>query len=144
LTTPSGPTMIGPPAAPPATPGTAPEPARTYVPGATGAPIAPGAPGAEASPSGRYYRGPASTDGSGATEPLKIQHIPPVPNGPQLSPAAPSTRPENERTTSRPVLRATYFQLLPSPPPSTPAQLISAPVRTAAHVDDSDWKHVDN
>jgi hypothetical protein len=116
-------------------------PARTFVPGATTVPIAPSASGSGAS--GTSYRPPTTLDGgNGGTEPVQIQNIPPVPSGPQLGPT-PSTRPENERTTSRPVLQASYFQLLPSSPPSVPAQAISAPVHTP-RVMDGGWQHVDN
>jgi len=143
LIAPSGSTTLGPPTAPPVTPGASSGSARTYVPGTTGAPIAPSAPGPSASPSGGYYRGPTSNEG-GTTEPLKIQGIPPLPSGPQLNPPQ-SAHPESEnQTTSQPVKTGSYFQLLPSPPRSVPAQLISAPEGTTPHVDDSGWKHVDN
>ena len=75
---------------------------------------------------------------------LKIQGVPPLPSspgGPQLDPP-PSPRPE-EKTTSRPVLQAMYFQLLPSPPASVPAQLISTPVRTAPQEVEIGWRHAD-
>lgn len=143
-----GPVTLGPPAAAP-TQGLSEQP-RTYAPSAGGAPVAPGAPAAvpSTSPSGTYYRGPTNTDGSRSIEPLKIQNIPPVPSGasgPQLTPT-PDARPEIEnRTTARPVLQATYFQLLPSPPAIVPAQTISTPVRPAPQpLDDSGWHHVDN
>jgi len=140
---PPGSTTLGPPVAAPMTTGDSLERAKTYAPGATSAPLAPGAPGG-ASSSGGSYRGPTSTDGSGSAEPVKIQGIPPVPSGSQLStPQGTHTESEN-RTTSQPVNRAKYFQLLPSPPPAVPAQLISAPARSAPRVDDSGWKHVDN
>jgi hypothetical protein len=123
-------------------PGSSPEPARTYVPGAGGAPISPSAPGGS---SGTFYRLPPSNEASRTVEPLRIQNIPPVNNGPQLSPT-PNAHPESEnRTTARPVLQATYFQLLQSPPASVPAQTISVPRRTAPQaVDDSGWQHADN
>jgi hypothetical protein len=137
------PATIGPPAAAPAMPATPSEPARTYPPGTIG-PISPSAPGVKTSPSGTSYRNPATGEGGRSVEPLRIDNIPSV-LGPQLSPT-PAPRPENEnRTTARPVLQANYFQLLPSPPASIPAQLISAPVPAASqHVDDSGWQHVDN
>jgi len=104
---------------------------KTYGPGAASAPISPSAPSAGGSPSGTNYRPPTSNEGSRSVEPLKIQNIPPVPNGPQLNPT-PKLRPEIEnRTTSRPILQATYFQLLQSPPASVPARIIAMPVQTA-------------
>ncbi len=140
----SQPATIGPPTQAPSIPAAPSEPARTYSPGTIGAPISPSAPGTGTSPSGTSYRNPATGDGSRTVEPLRIDNVPSIP-GPQLSPM-PAAHPENEnRTTARPVLRANYFQLLPSPPASIPAQLISAPVPAAAqHVDDSGWQHVDN
>ena len=136
---PSAPTMMGPPAA---APGPSSGPPRTFAPGAPGAPAAPSAPGGGSS--GAFYRVPNSNEASRSVEPLRIQNIPPVNNGPQLSPT-PSAHPENEnRTTSRPVLQATYFQLLQSPPAAVPAQTISAPGPTARPpVDDSGWEHAD-
>ena len=142
---PSLPATIGPPTTAPLTPGSSSEVPKTYGPGATGAPISPSAPGAGALPSGTFYRVPASSEGSRGVEPLRIQNIPPVSNGPQLSPT-PNARPENEnRTTSRHVLQATYFQLLQSPPKSVPAQMIATPARIVPQsVDDSGWQHADN
>ena len=131
LAAPLAPATIGPPAAAPTTPGSSSEVPRTFAPGPNGAPIAPGASGSGTSPSGTSYRIPTSNEANRAVEPLRIQNIPPVNNGPQLSPP-PEPRPENEnRTTSRPVLQAMYFQLLPSPPASVPAQTVSASARTA-------------
>ncbi|MEI8374224.1 MAG: hypothetical protein WCJ35_15485 [Planctomycetota bacterium] len=144
LTAPSLPATIGPPTAAPLTPGSSLEVPKTYGPGATSAPISPSAPGAGTS-SGTFYRGPVSNEGSSGVEPLRIQNIPPISNGPQLSPS-PNARPEKEnRTTSRHVLQATYFQLLQSPPASVPAQMIATPVRTTPQpVDDSGWQHADH
>ena len=145
LTAPSLPTTIGPPTTAPLVPGSSSEVPKTYGPGATGAPISPSAPSGGASPTGTFYRVPTSNEGSRDVEPLRIQNIPPISNGPQLLPT-PNARPENEnRTTSRPVLQATYFQLLQSPPVSVPAQMIATPMRTTPQpVNDSGWQHTDN
>lgn len=134
------PVTIGAPTAPPAIPAISPLPAKTFAPSATPVPIAPNSSGGA---SGTSYRPPTTMDGgNGSTEPVKIQNMPPLPSGPQLGPT-PSTRPENERTTSRAILQASYFQLLPSSPPSVPAQTISAPVHRP-RVMDGAWQHVDN
>ena len=138
---PSAPATIGPPAT---APGSLSEPARTYVPGAGGAPISPSAPGG-ALPSGTSYRVPMPNDGNRTIEPLRIQNVPPIGNGLQPN-AAPPARPENENlTTARPVLQASYFQLLQSAPPSVPAQMISTPAQLeTSRLDDSGWRHVEN
>ncbi len=138
------PATIGQPTVAPAMPAAPSEPAKTYVPDAIGPPISPSAPGVRTSPLGTSYRVPATGEGGRAAEPLRIDNVPSV-LGPQLSPT-PAPRPDNEnRTTARPVLQANYFQLLPSPPASVPAQLISAPRPDAPRrVDDSGWQHADN
>jgi hypothetical protein len=122
----SSPATIGAPSTVPAPPA---GPPRTYAPGESGAPappIAPGAPVGGASPAGASYRGPTSGEDSRAIEPVRIEGAPPITNGPQLAPA-PDAHPETgNRVTSRPVLRATYFQILPSSPASVPVQLISS------------------
>ena len=71
--------------------------------------------------SGTSYRVPtAAGHGTGAVEPPRIE-VCSISDGPQLSPT-PSVRPEKENlTTALPVLQATYFQLLPSPPAVVPA-----------------------
>ena len=137
-----GPTTVGPPTA--ATmPGSSSEVPRPYDPSTNRAPSSPSGPPRGTWPSGTSYRIPTTGEGSRNTDPLRIQiqNIPPVNNGPQLSPT-PNVRPQNEdpttfnergnnenRTASRPVLQATYFQLLQSPPASVPAQMISVPVQ---------------
>ena len=142
-TIPPAPVTIGAPAAVPATSGSSPERARTYGPGAPAAPISPSAP-AGPLPSGTSYRVPTTSETIRTVEPPRIQDVPPIP-GPQPSPT-PNPPPENQnRVTSRPVLQATYFQLLQSPPASVPAQTISAPSRTPPQpVEDSGWQHADN
>jgi hypothetical protein len=72
----------------------------------------------------------------------RIQGIPPVVNGPQLSPT-PAPRAEGQdRVTARPVLQAGYFQILSSPPKTVPAQTIST-VTTKAATADGGWEHYD-
>ena len=85
---------------------------------------------AGASPSGTSYRGPAVQRGQPHCRAAADPEHPASSQQSQRSATGPPPlpRPENEnRTTSRPVLQATYFQLLPSLRPSVPAQLISAP-----------------
>ncbi len=142
----SAPTTSGSPGAMQAAPGTSSGSPHTYAPNTPAPPISPSAPGAGASPSGTSYRVPASSEDNHTAEPPKIQGIPPLPSspsGPRLAPP-PLPRPENEKTTSRPVQQAMYFQLLPSPPASVPAQLISAPVPAAPEQVDIGWRHAGN
>jgi hypothetical protein len=144
-----GPATIGPPTAP-LIPGTSEGPAKTYVPDVKNPPISPTAPINSGSSTGTSYRAPATAEGNHNVESPKIQGVPAIPdNGPQLGPQLsppPVPRPTNENlTTSRPVLQATYFQLLPSPPAKTPAQTISAPVTAKPMpVDDGGWRHAEN
>jgi hypothetical protein len=134
----SAPATIGPPAVAPTTP----EVPKTYVPNATG-PVSPSAP-AGTPTTGTYYHGPESGESTHAVEPPRIQNVPPLHDGPQLDPT-PNAHPDNEKTTSRPVLQAMYFQLLPSPPAAVPAQTISLPAQTAPQpVDDGGWHHAEN
>jgi hypothetical protein len=139
------PVTIGAPRAAPL--GAPPEVPKTYAapaPGAPAAPISPSAPAAGGSSSGTMYRLPAPSDGNQAVEPPTIQGVPPLPSPPSGPQLTPSPRPDNEKTTARPVLQATYFQLLPSPPATVPAQLISAPERAAPQHVEIDWHHADN
>jgi hypothetical protein len=64
-----------------------------------------------------------------------ILGVPAVEKGPRLDAPA---RPESEnRTTSRPVRQANYFQLLPSPPKTAPVRTIGT-VHEA--IDDGGWR----
>ena len=136
------PATIGAPSAVPSLPSEG--PARTFAPGSPAAPISPSAPGAtngNPASSGASYRIPSSSgEGSRAVAPPRIQGVPPIQDGPQLNPT-PDAHPEPEnRVTSRPVVPATYFQLLGSPPASVPAQWISEP----QPVDDGGCRHAEN
>ena len=115
--------------------------ARTYGGGAMG-PIAPGTP-TPGTPTGTNYRPPLAPESSPPAESPQIRiPEPPSNSGPQLTPT-PAPHPTNENlTTARPVYQASYFQLLPSPPASVPAQMISAPGRALPPpADDGGWEH---
>ena len=103
-----------------------------YAPGAHGGPdLAAAAAGPV--PSGTFLSGPNLERGQPHHRAAADPEHPARPQRSATEPHAQPRRPENEnRTTSRPVLQATYFQLLQSPPASVPAQMISAPVTTRA------------
>ncbi len=141
---PSAPATLGAPTLAPNTPIEA--PAKTYAPNSGTPPIAPGArAGANGnSTDGRSFRLPAATEAGRAVDPPHVQGVPPVVNGPSLTPT-PAPRPEGtDRVTSNPVIRASYFQLLPPPPASVPVQAVSAPSAPSnLPADDAGWVHVE-
>jgi hypothetical protein len=136
----TAPATLGAPAlAPPATN----EIPKTYAPGGGPAPVAPSAPAAAPSTDNRSIRMPSATEAGRTVDPPHVQGVPPVVNGPSLSPT-PAPRPEGtDRVTSRGVIRASYFQLLAPPPATVPVQTVSQPSATNLPADDGGWVHVE-
>jgi hypothetical protein len=135
-----GPTPAPTLGAPAAAPNSSDETPHTYAPNSGTPPIAPGASTNHSSSSDtRSFRLPVSTDAGNKVEPPQIEVDAPSVDGPQLSPP-PVPRPDGaDPLTSHPV-SPRYFQLLPSPPRTVPAQTVSAR-RPAADLpaDDAGW-----
>ena len=72
-----------------------------------------------------------------------MEGVPPVSNGPQLTPTL-APRPEgSDRVTSQPFSHPSYFQLLASPPAIVPARTASLSSDSASlPADDGGWVHV--
>jgi hypothetical protein len=127
-------------------------PAKTYAPGSGTAPIAPGAPAANGNSTDSHsFRVPSATEAGRTVDPPHVQGVPPVVNGPSLTPT-PAPRPEgSDRVTSNSVMRASYFQLLAPPPATVPVQTVSAPIQSVPEpaasselpADDAGWVHVE-
>lgn len=134
---------LGQPAIAPSAPGETPP---TYAPHTVPAPVAPGAPGGSSNNSTdtRSYRVPTTIDAGRTVQPPRVEGIPPLPEGPQLS-APPAPQPAgsdhgSDRVTSQPAIHAGYFQLLPSPPSTVPAQTVGLPkAGTQLPADDGGW-----
>ena len=77
-------------------------------------------------------------------DPPHVQGVPPVVNGPSLTPT-PAPRPEgSDRVTMQPVIHASYFQPLPPPSATVPAQTATVPAASSnLPADDAGWVHVD-
>jgi hypothetical protein len=116
------------------------------VPNSGPAPVAPGAApaGNGGTSDNRSIHMPSATEAGRTIEQPQVQGVPPVFNGPSLTPT-PAPRPEGtDRVTSRPVIRASYFQLLPPPPATVPAQTVSRPSASSnLPADDGGWVHVE-
>jgi hypothetical protein len=141
---PSAPATLGAPALAPTAPNEIP---KTYAPNSGTPPIAPDTPAATNgnSTDSRSFRLPAATEAGRTVDPPRVQGVPPVVNGPSLTTPAPAPRPEgNDRVTSLPVIRASYFQLLAPPPANVPAQTVSAPAASSnLPADDAGWVHAE-